>query len=253
MLTANEIMEWDQEGVPPAPGLVLRFDGVFKHFPSRSGLFRRRAPDIRALDGVSLAINEGERVGIAGPPGCGKSTIRRLLTGPLKPDAGTVQLKSARPSTTSTRASVHLIAGGDLTIFNSARTIETNVATALTRFGLGRADALAQARMLLARTGFPFDRIATARRPDLKADEGPRAALAYALAANARLLILDEPFAGLALSRQIELAALVRTISDESDLSCLLLTREPQVAEAMADRTIAMRAGRLTASQSPAP
>ncbi len=250
MLTANEILEWDQEGTPPPPDLVLRVDKVFKRFSSRSGLFRRKTTDVRAVDGLSLAISEGERIGIFGPAGCGKTTIRRLITGALKHDAG-VMLLSGRPiGVAATRSHTHLIAGGDLTVFNTAQSIEANIATALTRHGLGHADALMQARILLLRTGFASNRITMARRSGLMADEGPRAALAYALATDSRLLVLDEPFAGLSLSRQIELAALVRSISNETDLSCLLLTREPRVAEAIADRMFAMHEGRLTALQS---
>ena len=69
-------------------GPLLSIEDVKVHFPVRSGLMLRQTGQVKAVDGVSLAIGEGETVGLVGESGCGKSTLAKAVVRLLKPNAG---------------------------------------------------------------------------------------------------------------------------------------------------------------------
>jgi oligopeptide transport system ATP-binding protein len=69
---------------------ILRVTDLVKHFPVRGGVLRRQVGAVKAVDGVSFAVNEGETLGLVGESGCGKSTTARLVLQLIKPTAGSV-------------------------------------------------------------------------------------------------------------------------------------------------------------------
>ena len=68
-----------------APRKLVVVDGLKMYFPIHSGLLRRHSGDVKAVDGVSFDINEGETLGLVGESGCGKSTVGRALLRPPSP------------------------------------------------------------------------------------------------------------------------------------------------------------------------
>ena len=84
---------------------LVRLDGVAKHFPVGGSFFGRRAARVKAVDGVSFGIREGQTFGLVGESGCGKSTIAMLLVKLLEPTAGRLTFERALPAPTSTCSS----------------------------------------------------------------------------------------------------------------------------------------------------
>src|SRR4030081_2042805 len=69
---------------------VVSVDGLTKYFPIRRGVLRRAKGEVRAVDGVSLSIGEGETLGLVGESGCGKSTVGRALLRLIEPTGGRI-------------------------------------------------------------------------------------------------------------------------------------------------------------------
>src|SRR3954454_21932903 len=72
---------------------IMEVDGLFKHFPIRSGFFQRQVGAVKAVDGVSFDVLRGETLGIVGESGCGKSTTARLLLRLMEPTDGSIRFE----------------------------------------------------------------------------------------------------------------------------------------------------------------
>jgi len=77
---------------PATPAPLLEFDNVTKHFQLRLGAFGSRRGTVRAVDGVSFRVHQGEALGLVGESGCGKSTVARLIVGLHRPTSGEIRL-----------------------------------------------------------------------------------------------------------------------------------------------------------------
>ena len=164
---------------------------------------------IRAVNGVSFAIEQGELLGIMGPNGSGKTTVFNLIAGALAPDAGSICLRGepigGLPS--------HRICGkGVARTFQLVRTFPALSALDNVRVGqlYGRAPAHTDARQLLSLVG--LDGKAQTRAADLTLVERKRLELARALATSPCLLLLDEFLAGLNPAETAGAMGLIRTL-----------------------------------------
>jgi ABC-type glutathione transport system ATPase component len=265
MLTANEILEWDDAGSPAVVKPLLDVEGLCKSFTVKPAGWRtqiwrpwqrRAVPDapvnspaqgpisrsqsIRpALDQVSLMLMPGVSVGITGPAGAGKSTLARLIVGQLAPDAGS--------ATRSCR--VQLLPQDGAALFPARQTIAHVVAAAFTSHQLSRDDAHAAAEPLLERVGLTPSLFATETMARLSKGQRQRVAIALALIGDPQLIILDEPTAGLGAVAAAPLIELLQDLRLERDLTYLVLTRDPDVASALAGTTtMTLTAGRLSPS-----
>jgi ABC-type Fe3+/spermidine/putrescine transport system ATPase subunit len=216
---------------------IVRFEAV-----------SRRFGELAAVDGVDLAIGEGEFFALLGPSGCGKTTLMRLLAGFERPDAGRVLLDGQDiAGLPPHRRPVHMMFQS-YALFPHL-SVAQNVAFGLRRQGMGRAEAQARVEEMLGLVR--LDGLG-ARRPDqLSGGQQQRVALARALAPRPRILLLDEPLA--ALDRklreetQLELVALQRRLG----LTFLIVTHDQDEAMVVADRLAVMREGRIVQAGTP--
>lgn len=214
---------------------------------------------VRALDGVSFSVDTGEFLALIGPNGAGKSTCFNLLGGQLKPDRGTIRLAGRDIAGLPPRA---IWRGGVGRTFQIAATfgsmtVVENVQTALVSragetFNLWKPMARAQlerALALLAQVGLAQ----SADRPcrELAYGDVKRLELAVALANDPRLLLMDEPAAGMGSRERHELVALVKRLVQERGLSVLFTEHSMDVVFAYADRVVVLARGRLIADGSP--
>jgi branched-chain amino acid transport system ATP-binding protein len=215
---------------------------------------------VQAVAGVSFRLDAGELLALIGPNGAGKSTCFNLLNGQLRPDGGSVLLDgrdiTGRPPRDIWRLGVGRTF--QVTATFGSMTVRENVQMVL----LSRAQRLLglwrpagelwrdEAMALLARVGMD----AQAERPcsllaygDLK-----RVELAMALASQPRLLLMDEPTAGMAPKERSELMALTAELTREAGLGVLFTEHSMDVVFSYAQRVLVMARGRIIAQGEPA-
>lgn len=196
------------------------------------------------LNDVSLNVAPGEIVAVLGPSGSGKSTLLRVIAGLVSPATGAVVIDDVDVTSTPTHKR-----GVGLVFQNNQlfphMNVEDNVG-----YGLKIARVAASARrervqMLLALVG-----MATHARRDpstLSGGEAARIALARSLAPQPRVLLLDEPLAGLDHYLRYSLADELRRVIRESGTTAIVVTHDPDEAQRIADRVVHLR--ELSSSQ----
>ena len=215
---------------------------------------------VHALRELSFSVLEGEKVALIGPNGAGKTTLFNVLNGQLSPDAGSVVFDALAISGLAT----HLIARrGVGRTFQvpatfASMTVQENLKVALLArerllrsafIDVGRLDDK-ESLAVLERVGIAAlaDRTcATLAYGDLK-----RVELAIALACRPRLLLMDEPTAGLAPTERAQLMALVVDLVATSGVALLFTEHDMDVVFAHADRVLVLNRGRLISAGPPA-
>ena len=198
--------------------------------------------DVRALRGVSLAVEVGESVAVTGPSGCGKSTLLHILGGLDAPTGGRVEyegrpLASIDPDTYRARhvgfvfQSFHLL---------PTLTSAENVQVPMFESPLPRKERRARAERLLDDVGMGHRRDQYPGR--LSVGERQRVAIARALANEPRLLLADEPTGNLDSVNQAEVLRLLDRLRVERGLTLVVVTHSGDVAEACG-RVVRMRDG----------
>ncbi len=196
--------------------------------------YRSAQGDLRALDGVGLAVREGEFVAIVGPSGCGKSTLLRILGGLLAPTEGMVRL-DGQPLLAPRRQVGYVFQKVNLMPW---RTVLRNVTLPLEVAGMPGLQAEQQAREVLALVGLEeFERVFPR---ELSGGMAQRVAIARALVARPEVLLMDEPFGSLdALSRELMNMELLR-IWQARRVTAVMVTHDLQEAIFLADRVLVM-------------
>ena len=211
---------------------------------------------VTALDGVTLAVAEGERRAIIGPNGAGKTTLFNILTGELAPTGGTVRLAGEdvtgrRTFELARRGLARMYQRNELFDPLAAR---ENVALALTakagpyRFGGIPADEARAADELLERVGLAGAGATPARA--LSHGQRRQLELAVALATAPRVLLLDEPTAGMSPAETARIAELIAAM--DRALTLLIVEHDMDVVFRLADRITVLHEGKVIADGTPA-
>jgi len=200
---------------------------------------------VNALRGASIAIDAGEMVAIVGPSGSGKSTMMHLIGCLDAPSTGRVFLNGRRVDELKGRALTKVRGTEVGFIFQGFNLIPTmnaidNVALAAEYAGVSRADALHRAEELLDLVGLGSRK---GHLPsELSGGQQQRVAIARALVNRPSIVLGDEPTGDLDTATSDEIIAVMRRINIETGTTFVLVTHNPEVAEAC-DRTIRMRDG----------
>lgn len=214
---------------------------------------------LHAVDGVDLDVADGERRAVIGPNGAGKTTLFNLVTGRFKPDRGTVTFDGAditgHPTHRVARAGIGR--AFQITSIFGGLTVHENVRLGImarrreTTRAFGTVDGLHadEVRELLEAVGLlaaEHTRASTLSHGDQRALE-----LAISLAMRPKLLLLDEPTAGMAPEETERTMRLVRRIADERRLTVLFCEHDMEVVFGTADRLLVMHQGRSLAEGTP--
>ena len=214
---------------------------------------------VHAVNGVSFSVAAGELLALVGPNGAGKTTCFNMLNGQIPPDAGEVRLNGTSLRGKSPRHIWRLGVGrtfqitatfGSMTVLENIQMVLLSHHRRLFDFwGRAARRHIAEGMALLERVGMASQ----ADRPcgvlaygDLK-----RVELAMALASEPRLLLMDEPTAGMAPRERIELMALTAELVREQNIAVLFTEHDMDVVFTHADRIIVLNRGELIASGTP--
>jgi ABC-type oligopeptide transport system ATPase subunit len=239
-------------GTSPTNGSepLLQVTDLHKWFPIKEGLLLDRTVDyVKAVDGVSLEVREGETLGLVGESGSGKSTTGYCILQLLKPTNGSVRFMG-KELTQLSRADLRLMRREMQIVFqdpyaslNPRQTVGNIVAEPLSVHGIGtRKSRSARVRELLEIVGFNPD--FTNRYPhEFSGGQRQRIGIARALALNPRLIVCDEPVSALDVSIQAQILNLLKDLQRDLGLAYLFVAHDLAVVRAMSDHIAVMNNG----------
>ncbi|PRX37921.1 peptide/nickel transport system ATP-binding protein [Meinhardsimonia xiamenensis] len=225
---------------------ALKVEDLRKTFGDRAPLLGRARAGVQAVRGVSFAVAPGETLAIVGESGSGKSTLARMLVGLLPPTAGRIEIEGRALDTADPARFGRLIQyvfqdpAGSLNPRRSVRRILETPLKLLHR--MPRAAREKRLAELLAAVSLPAD--ALDRYPhEFSGGQAQRIGIARALAADPRILVLDEPVSALDVSVQAQVLNLLADLQRRMGLTYLFITHDLAVAEAVSDRVMVLYFG----------
>ena len=204
--------------------------------------------DVRAVDGVTIAIRDGEFFSMLGPSGSGKTTCLRLIAGFEQLSGGTISIFGKEASELPPWERDVNTVFQDYALFPHMSILD-NVAYGLMVKGVDKKKRHAQARDALEKVGLSF---AIARKPSqLSGGQRQRVAIARALVNEPRVLLLDEPLGALDLKLREQMQFELKKLQQELGITTLYATTSAADAVAVADRIAVLDSGRLVAVHGP--
>ncbi len=225
---------------------ALRISALTKSFDVGKRLFGPSKAQVRAVQPLTLTVAENETLGIVGESGCGKSTLARMLVGLLPPTSGTIEiagaaLDNADPAVFGRK--IQYVFQDPISSLNPRKTIRDILQAPLKH--LHRMDGPARAariREILAAVNLREEFLE--RYPhEFSGGQAQRIGIARALAADARILILDEPVSALDVSVQAQVLNLLADLKAEFGLTYLFISHDLAVVEAVSDRVAVLYFG----------
>ncbi|MBZ4487245.1 ATP-binding cassette domain-containing protein [Microbacterium sp. cx-55] len=227
-----------REGTGAGPVLELRGAGF--SYGSRA-----------VLEGVSLAVSEGDAVGLVGESGAGKSTILALMLGLSSPRAGEVRFDGApldrrdRRLMRRFRASVQPVFQDPYSSLDPRQRIDRIVTEPLQSLGLARSDD-ARERAVEAVTSVGLDADVLTRYPhEFSGGQRQRIAIARAIVSRPRVLLADEPVSALDVTTRVQVIDLLARLRREQGLALVMVSHDLGAVAAVCDHTVVLQGGRV--------
>ncbi|MEU8248544.1 oligopeptide/dipeptide ABC transporter ATP-binding protein [Nonomuraea sp. NPDC048916] len=223
--------------------MILQIDDLVKHYGP-----------VRAVDGLSLEIGQGEVLGLVGESGSGKSTVGRCVLRLTEPTSGAIRLDGrdithlSRRRLRPLRRDMHIVFQDPYSSLNPRFTIEQIVGEPLLRHQAAtRLEVGGRVAAMLEKVGLrPETR---GRFPhELSGGQRQRVGLARALILGPKLVVADEPVSALDVSVQASVLNLINDLQRDLGFSCLFITHDLSVVEFLADRIAVMYLGRIVES-----
>ncbi len=225
---------------------ALKLDNLSKTFPVGKPLFGPPKFTVKAVRPVTLTVEKGETLGIVGESGCGKSTLARMLVGLIPPTTGMIEIEGKAFDNADPAAfgkSIQYVFQDPISSLNPRKTIRQILDVPLKR--LHRMPKKARDKRIRE----IFDAVnlredfLTRYPHEFSGGQAQRIGIARALAANARILILDEPVSALDVSVQAQVLNLLAALKDEFDLTYLFISHDLAVVEAVSTRVAVLYFG----------
>jgi microcin C transport system ATP-binding protein len=237
--------------LPDGAGTLLQAEDVKVHFAVRRGVLRRAIGYVRAVDGVSVTVREGETVGLVGESGSGKTTMA-LAALRLEQATGRIEFEGEdiaaldRRALRQLRARMQVVFQDPFGSLSPRMPVGDIVAEGLRVHepGLSRAERVRRVAAELDEVGLPAD--SADRYPhEFSGGQRQRIAIARAMVLKPRFVVLDEPTSALDMSVQAQIVDLLRRLQQVHGLAYLFISHDLKVVRALAHRVVVLRQGRV--------
>ena len=230
---------------------MVEVENLKKYYPVTAGLLSKHVADVKAVDGVSFHIIEGETLGLVGESGCGKSTLGRVLLRLEQPTAGKVLYKGNDIMTwdkrqlKEMRKEAQMIFQDPQSSLDPRMTIGDSIGEALLIHGMkNERERLERVEDLLKQVGLEPEH--AIRYPhEFSGGQKQRIGIARALAVNPKLIVADEPVSALDVSVQAQILNLTMDLQHELGLAYLFIAHDLSVIGHVSDRIAVMYLGQI--------
>ena len=231
--------------------ILLKVDGLVKHFPITRGIFRRQVGTVKAVDGISFEIKGRETLGLVGESGCGKSTTGRLILQLLEATSGKVFFKEHELTSISKtdlrkqRPQMQMIFQDPQDSLNPRMTVGSIISEPMLEHQrLKKKQRQERVEQLLNSVG--LDPNVTNRYPhEFSGGQRQRIGIARALSLSPDFIICDEPIAALDVSIQAQVINLLEDLQEEFGLTYLFISHDLSMIRHIANRVAVMYLGRI--------
>lgn len=231
---------------------LLEVEDLKVHFESQRGFLWNKTVDVvKAVDGVSFSLEEGETLGLVGESGCGKSTTARAVMQLIPPTSGVIRMegndlmKLEGEALRQARRNFQIVFQDPYASLNPRMTVGQIIAEPLVNFEMGDASERRQKVLqLLDEVGLPGQAID--RYPhEFSGGQRQRISIARALAPQPKLVICDEPVSALDVSVQAQILTLLQELQERHKLTYLFISHDLAVVRYISDRVAVMRRGKI--------
>ncbi len=231
---------------------LLEVSQLKVHFPVRQGLFSRARDWVKAVDGVSLTLADGETLGLVGESGCGKTTLGRAVIRLIEPTAGSVRFDGeditqlAGAALRARRRQFQMVFQDPFGSLNPRLTVEQIIGEAIDIHKLA-ADKAARRQRIEALLGAVGLNVAHAQRypHEFSGGQRQRIGIARALAVEPKLIVCDEPVSALDVSVQAQIINLLQDLQQQRGIAYLFIAHDLAVVEHISHRVMVMYLGKV--------
>ncbi|OGQ73416.1 MAG: peptide ABC transporter substrate-binding protein, partial [Deltaproteobacteria bacterium RIFCSPLOWO2_12_FULL_60_16] len=230
---------------------LLEIHNLKKYFPVGAGLFSRHKGEVRAVDGVSLTVEEGETLGLVGESGCGKSTLGRTILRLIEPTAGEVHFQGKNVLSLSQRQlrdmrrEMQIIFQDPYASLNPRMRVGEIIGEGLEIHDIAKGKKKRERVMeLLNQVGLReehYDRYPH----EFSGGQRQRIGIARALAVNPKFIVADEPVSSLDVSIQAQIINLLQELQEKMHLTYFFISHDLRVVEHISHRVAIMYLGKI--------
>ncbi len=237
--------------MPDPQKALLEAVHIVKYFPIKGGVFLKEIAAVKAVDGVSLTIKEGETVGLVGESGCGKTTFGRTILRLEEPTSGEIYFEGQsildydKKKMQALRKKMQIIFQDPFSSLNPRKTVAHIIGEPLLVHGM-HSRTKREERVLELLTVVGLRKEHMRRYPhQFSGGQRQRIGVARALALNPRLIVCDEAVSALDVSIQAQVINLLKDLQDDFGLTYLFISHDLSVVEHVSDRVAVMYLGKI--------